>query len=92
MKGFCFSSAEGNQCRNYCSQDNNIPSRLRRVFKGPPKPTPPPQLRDEKKQKYTHKPTHSASSFINTTTTAGMIEAQVEQEAKLDEKTLVDIS
>jgi hypothetical protein len=90
MKGFCFSSAEGNQYRNYCSQDNTISSRIRRVFKGPPKPTPPPQ--PETKRKYTHKPTHSASSFIKTTTTAPMIDAQVEQEARLDEKTLVDVS
>lgn len=54
-----------------------ICARLKRIFRGPPKPPPPqPQYRDEKK--YKHVPTHSASSFTKTTTTAAMIAAAVD--------------
>lgn len=52
---------------------SKLSSRLQRMFKGPPERRRQPQYRDEKK--YHHKPSHSASSFIKTTTTPGMIEA-----------------
>jgi hypothetical protein len=56
---------------------NTISSRIERIFKGPPErqPQPQPQYRNEKEKKYMHVPTHSASSFIKTTTTPVMIEA-----------------
>jgi hypothetical protein len=50
-------------------------ARIQRIFKGPPERQPQPQYRNEKEKKYHHKPTHSASSFIKTTTTPAMIEA-----------------
>jgi len=43
------------------------------VFQGPPKPEHQPQYRDEKEKKYMHVPTHAASSYLSSTTTAAMV-------------------
>lgn len=85
MKGFSDLRRENKYDQPFANQDSTICARLRRIFKGPPKPARKPTYRDEKK--YRHVPTHSASSFIKTTTTPAMIEAHVDQnyEPRLDE-------
>ena len=70
MKSLAILSSEG---RYHHPQNDTICSRLRRIFKGPPNQQAHPQYRDEKEKKYRHVPTHSASSFVKTTTTAAMI-------------------
>ncbi|KAL2063292.1 hypothetical protein VTL71DRAFT_5097, partial [Oculimacula yallundae] len=78
MKGLLGLPRETKYHQPFPTQDNTICARLRRVFKGPPKPPPQPKYRDEKK--YHHKPTHSASSFLKTTTTPAMVAAHVNQQ------------
>ena len=73
-------------------ESRTLCSRLRRVFQGPPKTSPPqPQYRDEKK--YKHTPTHSKSSFIRTTTTKDMVAPIQEQlaERQAAEEQLIDL-
>ncbi|KAK0118033.1 hypothetical protein ONS95_012343 [Cadophora gregata] len=84
MKGLSGLRRENSYHQPFAKQDNTICARLRRVFRGPPKQTPKPQYRDEKK--YRHVPTHSASSFLKTATTPVMIQALVDQhhEPQLD--------
>lgn len=80
MKGLEGFRTEPKYHQPFAPEDGTICARLRRVFRGPPKPAPKPQYRDEKK--YRHVPTHSASSFIKTTTTPVMVAALVEQNSK----------
>jgi len=72
MQGFT-PLGDGNKPRT------SVSSRIRRVFKGPPKKSST-QYRDEKEQPYKHIPTHCASSFIKTTTTRDMAAAKIEQD------------
>ncbi|PVH81443.1 hypothetical protein DL98DRAFT_571087 [Cadophora sp. DSE1049] len=85
MKGLSGLRRENAYHQPFAKQDTTICARLRRVFKGPPKPAPKPQYRDEKK--YRHVPTHSASSFLKTATTPAMIQVHVDQhyEPQLEE-------
>jgi hypothetical protein len=61
------------------SEKNHTPgtisSRIHRIFKGPSERQSQPHYRNEKEKEYRHVPTHSASSFMRTTTTPTMIEA-----------------
>jgi hypothetical protein len=53
---------------------SSIGSRLSGIFKGPPERQSKSQDREEQPTAYRHVPTHASSSFMQTTTTTGMVE------------------
>ncbi|CAL3973614.1 unnamed protein product [Diplocarpon coronariae] len=73
MKGLSKLRANRKYQQPFADSNQSFRARLRRVLKGPPKPTPKAQYQDEKK--YQHVPTHAASSFTKSTTTPAMVAA-----------------
>jgi hypothetical protein len=57
------------------SSISSIGSRISIIFKGPPERQSKSQQSVEQPTEYRHKPTHSGSSFLKTTTTTAMVYA-----------------
>lgn len=64
-------------------RETTLFERIRQIFKGPPHRQPKPESQNHSEKKYHHTPTHSGSSFLKTTTTAAMRDA--EEQRVLDE-------
>ncbi|KAI9047683.1 hypothetical protein LZ554_008393 [Drepanopeziza brunnea f. sp. 'monogermtubi'] len=77
MKGLPTFHGGSNYQQPFAEQDASIRARLRRVFRGPPKPKPAGKLQYRDEKRYHHTLQHSASGFMKTATTPAMLEAMI---------------
>jgi hypothetical protein len=73
MKGLPTSSTSSSCFGNCTRKRGSILTRVRRIFKGPPRAT---EYLSQHEKPYRHVPTHAASDFIRSTTTPAMRRAE----------------